>query len=323
MSYENEKNVFNPYNNQNKEITLNEVQSILFDYGITAKINNLELYKRAFIHRSYTKCPMYENETMDIIIHEKPSDCIPLKTKSNERLEFIGDGVLELITKYYLYRRFPKEDEGFMTEKKIALVKNEHIGKLAYQMKLNKWFILSRNAEEKGTRTNVKKLGCLFEAFLGAMFLDFNKIEVLDEHGWFKNVFVCGPGFQMTQIFVESIFEKFVDWQTIILLDDNYKNILQVKIQKLFKTTPYYLEISRDVENGYTMGVYICLGQSIHTLDHKDACDYSFFGSLESIQTASIDKPIFVCLGRSTHHVKKKAEQSACEDAISKIMIDL
>jgi len=44
--------------------------------------------------------------------------------------------VLELITKYYLYRRFPKEDEGFMTEKKIALVKNEHIGKLAYQMKL-------------------------------------------------------------------------------------------------------------------------------------------------------------------------------------------
>ena len=48
-------------------------------------------------------------------------------------LEFVGDGVLELITKYYLYRRFPKANEGFMTEKKIAIVKNESIGKLAYE----------------------------------------------------------------------------------------------------------------------------------------------------------------------------------------------
>ena len=93
-------------------------------------------------------------------------DCLPLKTKSNERLEFLGDGVLELITKYYLYRRFPKENEGFMTEKKIALVKNESIGKMAYEMGLNNWYIISKNAEEKKTRTNLKKLGCLFEAFL-------------------------------------------------------------------------------------------------------------------------------------------------------------
>ena len=61
---------------------------------------------------------------------DKPFDCISLKTKSNERLEFIGDGVLELITKYYLYRRFPKADEGLFDEKKCALVKNVCIGKL-------------------------------------------------------------------------------------------------------------------------------------------------------------------------------------------------
>ena len=73
-----------------------------------------------------------------ITIAPKPPGCLPLSTKSNERLEFLGDGVLECITKYYLYRRFPKEDEGFMTEKKIALVKNESIGKLAYEMGLNK-----------------------------------------------------------------------------------------------------------------------------------------------------------------------------------------
>ena len=115
-----------------------------------------------------------------------------------------------------------------MTEKKIALVKNESIGKMAYEMGLNHWYVLSKNAEEKKTRTNLKKLGCLFEAFLGALFLDFNKITILDEKNWFKNVFVTGPGFQIAQIFVETIFDKHVDWIKLLQTDDNYKNILQV-----------------------------------------------------------------------------------------------
>ncbi len=311
---------FNPYNSQNREITLSEVQSILREYGITAPVNNLALYQRAFIHRSYTKRPALENEAANVTIMDQPSDCMPLRTKSNERLEFVGDGVLELITKYYLYRRFPKEDEGFMTEKKIALVKNEHIGKLAYNMRLNKWFVLSRNTEEKGTRTNLKKLGCLFEAFLGALFLDFNKIEVDDEHGWFKNIFVCGPGFQMAQIFVESVFEKFVDWQRLIRVDDNFKNILQVKIQKEFKTTPDYLEISRDAENGYCMGVYLCMNQPIHSVAPSQAAPYDTYGSFEAIQAElALEKPVFVLLGVGSHRVKKKAEQSACEEAIALI----
>ena len=53
--------VFNPFNPSNCEITLNEVQSILRSYGINAEVNNLELYKRAFIHRSYAKRPALEN----------------------------------------------------------------------------------------------------------------------------------------------------------------------------------------------------------------------------------------------------------------------
>ena len=113
-----EELIFNPYNPLNKEIEISAVQEILNKYGIFAKPFNLQLYKRAFIHRSYTKRPKLENEEANIIIVEKPDDCLPLKTKSNERLEFIGDGVLECITKYYLYKRFPKADEGFMTEKK-------------------------------------------------------------------------------------------------------------------------------------------------------------------------------------------------------------
>ena len=108
--------VFNPFNPSNSEITLNDVQSILQKYNIHYKINNIELFKRAFIHKSYTKRPALENAAENITIVEKPPNCLPLKTKSNERLEFVGDGVLELVTKYYLYKRFPKADEGFMNK---------------------------------------------------------------------------------------------------------------------------------------------------------------------------------------------------------------
>jgi len=311
--------VFNPYNYSNKEITKSDIERILKRYGINSKIHNVNLYLRSFIHKSYVKRPHLENIENGIILESQPEDCMPLKTKSNERLEFLGDGVLELITKYYLYRRFPKEQEGFMTEKKIALVKNEAIGKLAYDMGLNKWYVMSKNAEEKKTRTNLKKLGCLFEAFLGALFLDFNKISIKDENDWFKNIFVTGPGFQMAQIFVEKVFEEHINWMELLQTDDNYKNILQVKIQKMFKTTPVYKEISEEGEDGYHMGVYLCLGQSHHILTHENANDYEVFGSLENIKSYyDAHGKIFIFLAESKHKIKKKAEQSACQDALSK-----
>lgn len=312
--------VFNPYNPINKEITLNEVQSILTSYGLPTKVYNLELYQRAFVHRSYTKRPHIENELQNIVVVDRPDDCMPLRTKSNERQEFLGDGVLELITKYILYKRFPKENEGFMTEKKIAIVKNEAIGRIAFEMGLHKWLIMSRNAEEKKTRTNLKKLGCLFESFIGALFLDFNKISIMDEHGWFQNVFTSGPGFQMAQKFVENVFERHIDWVELVRIDDNYKNILQVKIQKEFKVTPHYIELNNSEEEGYRMGVYLCIGDQIYNMDIRRAIPYETFGSFAKISNylETHDK-VLVFLGKGTHKIKKKAEQSACSDVINKI----
>jgi dsRNA-specific ribonuclease len=309
--------IFNPYNPNNVEITLSQVQSILSKYGIPPNVDNLALYKRAFVHKSYTKRPMLLNTLENITITERPFNCMPLHTKSNERLEFLGDGVLELVTKYCLYRRFPKENEGFMTEKKIALVKNEAIGKLAFEMGLHKYYIISKHAEEKKTRTNLKKLGCLFESFIGALFLDFNKMSVQDEDGWFKTLFTTGPGFQMAQIFIENIFEKHVDWMKLIRDDDNYKNILQVKIQKEFKDTPHYIEINHTDEYGYEMGVYLCLGQKIHQVHKEDALNYRQVGSFEKIQEIlSNTGKVFVYLGRGIHKIKRKAEQMACDETL-------
>jgi dsRNA-specific ribonuclease len=322
----NNEAIFNPYNPINKEISLNDIQTILTTYGITPSPQALPLYQRAFVHCSYIKRPTIENQQNNISIMPKPDDCLSLYTKSNERLEFVGDGVLECVTKYMLYRRFPKNNEGFMTEKKIAIVKNEAIGKIALEMHLNKWLVLSKHAEEKKIRTNLKKLGCLFEAFLGALFLDFNKIVVKDEEKWFENVFVTGPGFQMAQKFVENIFEKHIDWIALITNDDNYKNILQVKIQKEFKVTPDYLVISHDVDNGYNMGVYLCIGQSIHNLlpEHAISLEHNndlyFFENIQKYIEKN-DGKIFLLMGQGIHKIKRKSEQQACYNALQVMKI--
>lgn len=314
--------VFNPYNSLNTEITLDDIETILCKYGLPPKVNNINLYRRAFVHRSYIRRPNIENETEHITIVSQPSGCLSLKTKSNERLEFLGDGILEAITKFYLYKRFPKGNEGFMTEKKIALVKNEAIGKLAYEMNLHKWLIISKHAEEKKIRTNLKKLGCLFESFLGALFLDYNKLDVVDNDRFFSTLFRSGPGFQMAQLFVENIFESHIDWVELIQTDNNFKNIFQVKIQKEFKITPDYLEISHDLENGYTMGVYICLNQMIYQVSTTDAVDFTEYGYFSNIH-ADFEKGIkmLIFMGSGTHKIKKKAEQIACEIALSKITV--
>jgi len=314
--------IFDPFNSRNREITKREVQTILETYGIPGKVHNFNLYRRAFIHKSYVKRPFQENEKNGVIIVERPQECMSLKTKSNERLEFLGDGVLECITKYYLYRRFPKANEGFMTEKKIALVKNESIGKMVYEMGLNKWYIMSKNAEEKKTRTNLKKLGCLFEAFLGALFLDFNKLDIHDTDKWFDNIFVTGPGFQMAQIFVENIFEKHVDWMVLLQNDDNYKNILQVKLQKSFKVTPIYLEITpQDEETGYHMGVFLLISIPLHIAKKTAPDPYTKYKTFDNIHKhLETNDGVFILLGESKHKIKKKAEQMACKLAIDAIL---
>jgi dsRNA-specific ribonuclease len=212
-----------------------------------------------------------------------------------------------------LYKRFPKENEGFMTEKKIAIVKNEAIGKIALEMGLHKWLILSKHAEEKKIRTNLKKLGCLFESFIGALFLNFethnpHSEDVSDDES---------PGFKMAKKFINRIFETHIDWVALIQNDDNYKNILQVKIQKEFKVTPHYLEIEHDVELGYKMGVYLCLGQQIFHLTHNDSVDISFFKNYKVIHDyIEENSKVLIYMGEGQHKIKRKAEQTACNEAI-------
>ena len=309
-----EETIYNPYNENNKEISIKTVKHILNTFNVYYDIKNIELFQRAFVHKSYVK-PAKMND--DVILAPRMPNCLELKSSSNERLEFLGDGILENITKFYLYKRFPDEEEGFMTEKKIALVKNDHIGKLAYKMGLHHWYIMSKNAEEKKIRSNYKKLGCLFESFLGALFLDANQLNIQDNTGLFDNYLRCGIGFQICQIFVENIFEKIVDWNELLENDDNYKNIFQVMIQKEFKTTPDYVVLNVDEEQRYTMGVYLCLNDtSIHNVNIESAISFDTLGSLENIHETQTS---FIFFSKAVHKIKKKAEQLACQRAIALI----
>jgi len=233
---ENEIIKLNPFNLKNKLITKEEVIRILKEYDIEEEIHNLEYYQRAFIHKSYIK---KENKD-DVELEEKPEDCLDLQETSNERLEYLGDAILSATIASYLYERFPNEEEGFMTRIRTKLVNGEMLGSLADKMDLNEHLVISRHVEEKcNGRNSVKILEDIFESFIGAIYLDFNETEV--EHP--RLDFYSGLGFQICQVFIISIIEKFVDFSDLILNDYNYKDQLMRYFQQKFKHTPKYKEI--------------------------------------------------------------------------------
>lgn len=333
------------YNPINKEITEAEVVSLLKEYKLPPIIFNMTLFKRAFVHTSYLHSQHKSNSDSDsesdgsgnVIENDSTTKntvfdgVVPLKHKSNERLEYLGDGILEAITKFYLYKRFPMKDEGFMTEAKISLVKNESLGKLVQKIGLHKWFIISKEAEEKGLRTNIKKLGCLFEAFVGALFLNFNKIVVDDEdilkyHK--KNSGNSGKvmsGFNVCTQFIENVFETFVDWNELLGETTNYKNVFQVMIQKEFQVTPNYVLLNNDMHDNkpqstYHSGVFVCCGNvTIHNTPIAKAIPYkSLSKGFETMHTLQQTQGGFmVRFADASHTTKKKAEQEACRLSIA------
>ena len=106
--------------------------------------------------------------------------------------------------------------------------------------------------------------------------------------------------------------------------DDNYKNILQVRIQKEFKVTPEYIEVSEQhPERGYHMGVYLCLGQPVFGLQHRDSMPIMQFTGgqrfAEIHEYMSRNSKGFIFLGEGYHKIKKKAEQHACQMALKNI----
>lgn len=98
---------------------------------------------------------------------------------SNERLEFLGDAVLELVVTRYLFKELPQEPEGRLTALRSALVRTETLAEVALELNLGKKLYMSKGEEATGGRTNTGLLANTFEAVVGALYLDqgFQEVE--------------------------------------------------------------------------------------------------------------------------------------------------
>ena len=125
-------------------VTRAEIQSLL--NGI--KIKNVSYYQRALVHKSIHKAVKRYN---------KP-DIQEYLQEHNERMEFLGDSVLSLIITNYLYNKYPDKDEGFLTRIKTKLVNGTQLAKLARQINLGKFILLSNHVENIKGRDSQKIL---------------------------------------------------------------------------------------------------------------------------------------------------------------------
>lgn len=140
--------------------------------------------------------------------------------ESNERLEYLGDAVLELATTRFLYDRFPEKPEGELTSFRSALVKTTTLAIVAKELGLGEKLIMSKGEESGGGRSNEGLLANTFEAFVGALYLD--------------------QGFEAVEKFLnEVLFPRFDHIYANKLYRDS-KSLLQELVQAKNLPTPIY-----------------------------------------------------------------------------------
>lgn len=194
-----------------------------FSFQIVGKkFTNLGLLLNAFTHRSYV------NE------HKKS------KFKNNERLEYLGDAVLELAVTEYLYRTFQDQPEGVLTAWRSALVRTESIGAVADSLKMDSMLRLSKGEKLNLERSRLQILANTFEAFTGALYLEF--------------------GFETARDFISK--NLLTKTETMIQTESwrDPKSILQELAQAKFSVPPVYRvleESGPDHDKVFTLGAYV------------------------------------------------------------------
>ena len=137
----------------------------------------------------------------------------------NERLEYLGDAVLELVVGEYLFRRFPTYDEGQLTQLRAALVNTTSLARLGERLELGETLLMGRGAVKTGARKLPSLLANAFEAMIGAIFLD--------------------QGYRAaTKVFLQNIGD-LAEWS-----DENFKGQLQQASQDRTGDTPHYRVIA-------------------------------------------------------------------------------
>ncbi len=188
-----------------------------------AEFGDLSLLSRALTHRSYL------NENTDSSLED------------NERLEFLGDAVIDFIVAGYLYNRYPELDEGELTALRAALVRAETLAQFARAVDLGRYLRLGYGEEESGGRDRTPLLCATFEAVIGAIYLD--------------------RGLERTRPIVEGYVEPMLEHIRAGDLQKDPKSEFQVWAQARFNVTPHYRVIdSEGPDHAKTFTVRVLVG---------------------------------------------------------------
>lgn len=193
----------------------------LLEKKLNIKFKDKNLLKQAFVHRSY--------------LNEHPD--FPLG--HNERLEFLGDAVLELVTTKFLYNNF-NNPEGELTSFRSSLVNTKNLAKTAKQLKINRYLYLSKGENKSNGRSREVILANTFEALVGAIYLDQGLVQV-----------------------EKFIHQHLLPYLEVILKNKLYKDPkskFQEIVQEKLKITPAYKIIQEsgpDHAKKFKVGVFL------------------------------------------------------------------
>lgn len=183
-------------------MSLDKLSSIL-----NIEFNDTSLLEEALTHASYI------NENKDKGL------------KDNERLEFLGDAVLDIVISEILFKKFPLKTEGELTLMRSNLVNKKTLAKVSREMSLSEFLFLGKGEEKNNARNSEKFQANVLEAIIGAIYLDL--------------------GFDKVKFFIENNFEGLINTLDILELND-YKTSFQEFFQEKYKKDPQYVETEED-----------------------------------------------------------------------------
>lgn len=192
-----------------------------FETQLPKEFNNKKLLEQAFIHRSF--------------INENPRSGL----EHNERLEFLGDAILELVTTEFLYAHYPHHNEGDLTAYRSALVNAVTLGEVATSLNFNDLIKLSKGEAKDTSRARGSILADAYEAFLGALYLD--------------------QGYEQVRDFVSKTLLVKTDDVIQKGLYKDPKSFVQEKSQEEVGVTPVYKlieEMGPDHDKRFKMAIY-------------------------------------------------------------------
>ncbi len=184
------------------------VDYAVLERNLGVQFSNYSLLTRALTHRSY--------------LNENPGTVL----EDNERLEFLGDAVLDFVVGAYLYHHFPEMDEGELTSLRAALVRAETLASFARDLEVGRFLKLGYGEDESGGRERVPILCATFEAVVGAIYLD--------------------KGLAIAQPLIETLISAAIPGILASAAHKDAKSEFQVWAQAQYNITPHYLVVRTD-----------------------------------------------------------------------------